>query len=124
MRPFRSSILSAIVLLGAAASGLPAAAETLGPIQVVSAVFGPRNDSDPLDFSKRLQASCGDSSTYCDAFCSEASVGAARAGLRPHLGWRPICRVVYRCGEQTTRTTEAARNETFTLNCRPMQPAQ
>jgi hypothetical protein len=97
-----------------------AAADMGGPIQVVTALYGPRNESHQLDFTKRLQDTCGGASTYCEAFCSEAFVGRLDYGFI-RLGLHPICRVVFRCGSLTTQTTEANKNETIALNCRQQQ---
>lgn len=77
--------------------------------------------ADPVDFTARLQQTCGDRSSYCEAFCSEATVGEAAQELRYRLGLHRVCRVVYRCGAETTQSFEAARNETISLNCRPQR---
>jgi hypothetical protein len=109
-----SAAAAALALAFAAPPAIGAGA--LGPIHVVAATYGGRNDLAPKDFTAALQSACGEASTYCEAFCSQAFVGLPRARYG-----HAYCRVIFRCGEQTTQVAEAGRNETLTLNCRAQQ---
>ncbi|MEO7026805.1 MAG: hypothetical protein ABI056_04540 [Caulobacteraceae bacterium] len=110
-------LLCAASLAGAIAFAGPAAAAVEGPVVVVSALYGSGKTTQPVDFADRLAESCGRNISYCQAFCSRAAAGIV--GRRPGLwGGRPLCRVVYRCGDQMTRAVEAMDNESFTLSCR------
>ncbi len=96
----------------------PAAAVTVeGSVTIVSAYYGPARTARPVDFADRLAESCGQNVSYCQAFCSRAAAGMLRQ-RQPWFSGRPLCRVVYRCGSQTTRAVEASENESFTLSCR------
>ena len=119
MKNIKVIILGILMGITASAGGVSAAwAESFGTVQVMSARYGGRNDVSPRDFTAGLQQSCGESSTYCEVFCSEPYIGRA---LRGHYLRHPLCRVVYRCGSQTTQTAEARKNETIVLSCRARQ---
>lgn len=108
---FAGAALAALLAMPSAAS----VAE--GPILVVSALYGPAKTNTPVNFADRLAESCGRNVSYCQAFCNRAAAGIL-GRWRPLFSGRPLCRVVYRCGVQTTRAVEAADNESFTLSCR------
>ena len=114
----KSVALSGCLALAAfACLGSTARADETRPIHIVSALYGRVQDSRPLDFSQRLQQTCGSSASYCEAFCSKAVVGA-HSRLHAPFGAPPVCRVVYRCGEEETKATDAWDNETMILSCR------
>ena len=118
----KPTMVLAVAIFGATLGAAPAiGADVRGPIHVVAATFGGRNDANPRDFTATLQKICGETSTYCEAFCAEAFVGPPAERHYHQLGVHGICRVVFRCGELTTQVTEAARNETLILNCRAQQ---
>jgi hypothetical protein len=110
--------LSTLLLASTLVAPGSAAAEDQGAIQIVSALYGRPNAPRPVNFTARLQQTCGPSATDCEAFCSNAFVGHADGGL--HLPFSPasICRVTYRCGAQATLVTDAERNDLIVLTCR------
>lgn len=115
MRPSKL-VVSCLALL--AASAIATSSNAGGqPIQIVSAYFGRTSATRPYDFTERLQAICGPSSSACEAFCSTAAIGARRGFSLP-LSSPPICRVVYRCGADETKATDANENDTLYLRCR------
>jgi hypothetical protein len=87
-------------------------------IHIVSAQYGRPNVSRVRDFSDRLQNTCGPSASYCEAFCSDATAGVVGGGLHWPFSHRPVCRVTYRCGVDTTRAVDAEQGETIVLQCR------
>jgi len=98
----------------------PALANDQPTIQIVSALYGVANSPHPANFMSRLQQTCGNYSTYCEAFCTNAFVGHGQGDF--HLlpfHPTPICRVIYRCGGDATLTTDVERNELILLACRP-----
>ena len=78
---------------------------------VLTGEFGTLGVKRKLDIVQRLQQLCGPGSASCSVFCSETSFGRYR------LGPRPICRVIYRCPDASTRSVEAAREEPILLRC-------
>jgi len=86
-------------------------------IRIVSASFGTLGDKRKLDIVARLQELCGKGAQSCHVFCSETSFG------RYNLGRKPICRVIYRCGEESVRSVEAAKEEPILMRC-PSQRAE
>jgi hypothetical protein len=99
---------------------LSAAAADQPVIQIVYALYGTANTAHPVNFMSRLQQTCGNYSTYCEAFCTNAFVGRGYNDI--HLlpfHPTPICRVTYRCGGEATLTTDAERNDLIVLACRP-----
>jgi hypothetical protein len=118
MRPASVSIgvLAALFAATGAAAPTPAAD---GPIQIVSALYGPRNTSHPADFAARLQTVCGSEADHCEAFCSPSFLGVRdySADLF-RLEGRRVCRIIYRCGGgQATLSSETYRNDTILLSC-------
>jgi hypothetical protein len=93
-------------------------AEDQNVIQVVSALYGKPNAARPVNFTARLQQTCGPSATDCEAFCSNAFVGHTHQGLSLPFSPGSICRVTYRCGAQSTLVTDAERNDLIVLTCR------
>ena len=119
------NIVTAIVTAGAFATAIlcatatqTAAAEPQGPIQIVTALYGKPSGERGMNFTTRLQQTCGDTATTCQAFCSDAFVGRPSGSRSFLLPVHPICRVIYRCGSDTTQTAEADRNEILDLDCR------
>lgn len=93
--------------------------EMAANLRIVSAYYGKPGASHPFDFSLRLQQTCGDRSTTCESFCSKAQIGGPRSGLlKMPFHAAPVCRVVYRCGQETTLTAESEDGETLTLSCK------
>jgi hypothetical protein len=111
----RSILLQISILAWAVA---PTIAHAESPIQVVDATFGRPSETRPHNFSGRLQQLCGESTSYCEAFCSEAIIGSARSGFSLPFTARPICRIIYRCGSEATQAFEADKGELIVLNCR------
>ena len=85
------------------------AAEQAG-ILILAAQFGSLGLSRKLDIAAPLQALCG-TSTDCSAFCSETSFGLYR------LGRQPICRVAFRCPDQSVHAVEAAKEDLIVMRC-------
>jgi hypothetical protein len=94
------------------------AAHAAGAIQIVAATFGKPNAARPFSFMGRLQQVCGDASTYCESFCTEAFIGGSQKGISLPFSAPPICRVVYRCGSEATQAVEAEKGDVIVLNCR------
>jgi hypothetical protein len=88
-----------------------------GAIQVVTGTFGSLGHMRKLDITARAQDLCGSGAQSCQLFCSETSFG------RYALGRKPICRITYRCGADSVRSVEAAREEPILMRC-PEQPAE
>jgi hypothetical protein len=84
-------------------------------IQIVSALYGPPAARRPADFSERLAATCGAGATSCDVFCRSALTGLYKRGI--FGGPRPVCQVVYRCGDGRTSTAESDQGEVLSLRC-------
>ena len=80
-------------------------------VTIVEGRFGTLGARSYLDITARLRQLCGSGSERCDVFCSETSFG------RYALGRQPICRVLYRCPDLSTRSAEAAREEMIFLRC-------
>ena len=93
-----------------------AGAEPLSGLTILSGQFGTLGAKRKLDIAQRLQQLCGTGGASCSVFCSETSFGRYR------LGSRPICRVIYRCPDATTRSVEAASEEPILLRCEEAQP--
>jgi hypothetical protein len=111
-------------VVGALAVGLltlgptAAMAGDVGAIQIVSAYYGRASAPHLYDFSRRLQQICGPTAASCEAFCSKAETGARYGDIHGIFGERPICRVVYRCGPETTKATDATEQDTLYLDCK------
>lgn len=105
---------SKIVIASLAAFSANASAAPTVPngINILTAEFGTLGKARKLDIVAPLRTLCGTGGETCSVFCSETSFG------RYSLGHRPICRVTYRCPDETTRSVEAAREEPILLNCR------
>jgi len=119
VKSFHIVTLAALAMAGLCGVATQAAATEAQPsIQIVTALYGRPGVQRQLNFSTRLQQTCGDAATNCQAFCSDAFLGKPHVG--PHLPFSspPICRVVYRCGAEATQTAEADRNEIIDLDCR------
>lgn len=101
----------ALLAIAALASPIAAAGQASG-IHIVAGEFGTLGAKRKLDIVARLQTLCGTDGDSCSVFCSETSFG------RYWLGYRPICRVIYRCPDATTKSVEAAREEPIILSCR------
>jgi hypothetical protein len=115
------AILTSIALLvgaGGPATAQPVDPAPSGPVQIVSAVYGPPSAVRPHDFTERLTQFCGAGVSACETFCSRASIGGRTDGFRLPFSPRPICRVIYRCGGDLTKATEADEGETIILSCR------
>lgn len=93
------------------ASATAAAVPSGGGVVVLEGRFGTLGQPTYLDITQRLRELCVPGSDRCEVFCSETSFG------RYALGKRPICRVLYRCPDLSTRSAEAAREEPIFLRC-------
>ena len=116
-----ATIVSALISLTATLSVTApqvAFAQEQGSIQIVSALYGNANASHPVNFTTRLQQTCGPSAVECQAYCSNAFVG--HTDIRLEFPFHPtaICRVTYRCGAQETLIADAQRNDEILLSCR------
>jgi hypothetical protein len=119
VKVFNIATLATMAAIGMGlAAGQAAAQQSQGSIQIVTAVYGKENGVRALNFTTRLQQTCGGAAATCEAFCSDSFLGKPAEGLHFPFTFHPICRVVYRCGSETTRTAEAERNETIDLDCR------
>lgn len=107
----RSSFAAAFAAILLLASGTAPAAPAEGGLVVLEGRFGSLGSPDYLDITARLRELCATGASRCEVFCSETSFG------RYALGKRPICRVLYRCPDLTTRSAEAAREELIFLRC-------
>lgn len=108
-------LLAAVLALStspAPPTAAASAAQISEGIAIVNAQFGALGLKQKLDITARLQQLCGTTADSCSVFCSETSFGVYR------LGRKPICRVIYRCPDHVTRSTEAAREEPILLGCR------
>ena len=106
---------SSVLALAAAACATPAAAQAGSGIGILTGEFGTLGAKRKLSIVAPLQRLCGSEGDSCSVFCSETSFG------RYSLGRRPICRVTYRCPDQTTRAVEAAKEELIVLRCEDEQ---
>jgi hypothetical protein len=97
-------------ILFLACEAAPAARAEPGVV-VLEGRFGTLGLPTYLDITARLRELCVPGSAHCEVFCSETSFG------RYALGKRPICRVLYRCPDLSTRSAEAAREEPIFLRC-------
>jgi hypothetical protein len=113
-----SAAVSAVLFSSVIAAPQYSHAEDQNVIQVISALYGKPNAVRPVNFTARLQQSCGSGATDCEAFCSNAFVGHAHHGLSLPFSPGSICRVTYRCGSQATLVTDAERNDLIVLTCR------
>jgi len=119
VKPFSIVTIVTLATIGLGLGATAAAAADAQPsIQIVTALYGKENGERSLNFTTRLQQTCGDQAATCEAFCSDAFVGRLAIGPQWPFSAHPICRVVYRCGGESTRTAEANRNETVDLDCR------
>jgi len=93
------------------------AAGDIPAIQIVSALYGPPDARHPSDFTEHLAATCGAGATSCEVFCRPALTG--RPGYNPGLfnGPRPVCQVIYRCGDGRTKTAESDEGDVLSLGC-------
>jgi hypothetical protein len=82
-----------------------------GGVVILEGRFGTLGAKSYLDITARLRELCISGSERCDVFCSETSFG------RYALGRQPICRVLYRCPDLSTRSAEAGREELIFLRC-------
>jgi len=98
--------VAASILFSAAEGAVPG-----GGVVVLEGRFGTLGSRSFLDITARLRELCANGSERCDVFCSETSFG------RYALGRRPICRVLYRCPDLSTRSAEAAREEIIFIRC-------
>lgn len=98
----------AALLVASASEGAPV---SVGGVVVLEGRFGTLGALRYLDITERLRQLCTSGSERCDIFCSESSFG------RYALGKQPICRVLYRCPDRSTRSAEAAREEMIFLRC-------
>ena len=106
-----------LALSFAVCTGATAAASE-GAIKIVTATYGARDSATQKDFTAKLQDLCGDEAKSCESFCSKAVVGEAKNGFHIPFIAAPICRVVYRCANELTRTAEAQTGDILFLNCR------
>jgi hypothetical protein len=116
-----AAIISASIFLTTTlglATPQAAIAQEQGSIQILSAVYGKANASHPVNFTTRLQQTCGPSAVECQAYCSNAFVGHADRRLEFPFHPVAICRVTYRCGAQETLIADAERNDEILLSCR------
>ena len=110
---------TAAALLSATQTGWAQEAPAGADLRIVSASYGRPNAANARDFSERLQQTCGDHAVACQSFCSRSVTGAA-PGLQIPFTPRPVCRVVYRCGEgRLTRAIETDDGDIIALSCRP-----
>jgi hypothetical protein len=114
------SIYFSVAAFAVAAGSWPTRADAQGTpdISIVTALYGPASAPRPRDFTVRLQQTCGDRATTCESFCSSALIGRPKPEVHLPFSPRPICRVVYRCGDDVTRAIEADDNDTLVLSCR------
>ena len=106
-----------VLAVGLLALGPTVAMAETAPVEIVSAYYGRAHAPHPYDFSHRLQQICGEA-TSCEAFCSKAETGARWGEFHEIFGERPVCRVVYRCGPDTTKATDATEQDTLYMDCR------
>jgi hypothetical protein len=111
-----SAIAAAFMVIGLAAA--PSAYAADPAVQVVTALYGRPDAGRARDFADRLQTSCGPASSYCEAFCDKRTAGGGSGVLHLPLSGAPACRIVYRCGVDTTRVIEAKDGETIVMRCR------
>jgi hypothetical protein len=111
-----AGLSAAAMLLSVQAGWAQAAAEA--QLRIVSASYGAPRGARVRDFADRLQQTCGDHAVACQSFCSKPMTGGA-AGLRLPFSGRPVCRVIYRCGEGLTRATETDDGDMIALSCKP-----
>jgi hypothetical protein len=113
----RSSTIAATLAVIALAAA-PSAYAADPSVHVVTALYGRPDSGRARDFADRLQTSCGPAANYCEAFCDNRAAGAGSDLL--HWPWSgvPACRIVYRCGVDTTRVIEAKDGETIVMRCR------
>ena len=104
------------VSVALATSAIAAAPD--GAIKIVSATYGIRDAISQKDFTAKLQDVCGDDAKSCESFCTKTVVGETKNGFHIPFTAAPICRVVYRCASEVTRTAEAETGDTLFLNCR------
>lgn len=107
--------ISAGLLLGAQTCSAQTAVGN--ELRIVSASFGRPHAAHAQDFSERLQQICGDHGVACQSFCSKSLTGAD-PGLHVPFTARPVCRVIYRCGEGLTQAAETEDGEIIALSCR------
>jgi hypothetical protein len=107
----RSLLAAAFVAALFLAPGVGGAATQDGGVVVLEGRFGSLGSPVYLDITARLRELCVRGAERCEVFCSETSFG------RYALGKRPICRVLYRCPDRSTRSAEAAREEPIFLRC-------
>lgn len=87
-------------------------------IQIVAGMYGMPGRKHVLDIAARLQDLCGTGAQRCSVFCSDSSFG------RYNVGYKPICRVTYRCGKEDVRAVEAWREEPILMRCPERQDEQ
>ena len=106
---YRNALLSvALVAVGVGTAAI--AGESRG-IVVLSGVFGQPGARGPIDIAARLQDLCGGTGASCDIWCAQSTFG----GRDP--GRHGLCRVIYRCPDGATRSTEAGRDEPILMRC-------
>lgn len=110
--------LAAGMLLSAQACLAQTAVEN--QLRIVSASYGRPNAARAQDFSERLQQVCGEHAVVCQSFCAKSLTGAA-AGMHIPFTGRPVCRVIYRCGEGATEASETDDGEIIALSCKSRQ---
>ena len=80
-------------------------------IAILSGSYGKPGSAHRLDIADRLQTLCGADGTTCDVWCSQTSFGGR------DLGRHALCRVIYRCPDESTRSTEASGEEPILMRC-------
>jgi|GEM_PF-3992782 len=101
--------------IGLLAWSLPGNAVEASGIYVLSGSYAKPGSGRRIDIAARLQDLCGRQGTSCDIWCAQSTFG----GRDP--GRHALCRVIYRCPDGSTRSTEAGREEPILMRCPPAE---
>lgn len=107
----RRNITVAGLLLALVAPDLARAAPPPNPISIVAATYQEASGKRVIDVADKLQDLCGAHARLCQFYCAASTFGDNK------LHHRKICRVIYRCGEESTRVAQGEENDPVTLRC-------
>ena len=91
--------------------GFAYAAPTSNQINIVAASYQEASGKRVIDVADKLQELCGGHSHICQFYCASSTFGDNK------LHHKKICRVTYRCGDETTRVAQGEENDPVTLRC-------
>jgi len=111
------AVLTAVSLLAVAGSArAQAPTYHTAALQIVVGSLGTKGRPRQKDITTDLSNLCGEGAHACSLICDETSFPNAKV-----RGGKPICSVIYRCGDVTT-SQQVEHGDTLFMQCRAAAP--